>query len=414
MGEGVRLKHIINLDVLQEVQDKFSEATGLAAIIADETGQAITKPSKFSRHCQMIRSSEKGLQQCFISDHIAGSEASKKGKPHIHFCHAGLIDLAAPIIVNGIYRGSILCGQVLLEKPTSRQIKEKRMCLRNGDLKLDTLAVMEAFLEIEVVPEHKVKASAELLHIMGNYIISMGVSKLAQEKLMAEKKTREELEIAMKTLELKALQSQVNPHFLFNTLNAVVKQAVLEGASSTQEVVYALANFLRYNLGKINKNVTLRDEVANIRDYLFIQSTRFGDHIKASIEIPDFILDVRIPPMTLQPLVENAIVHGIEPKLEGGTIDIRGWREGWDAIIEICDSGLGMDKKLVEKITGSIQTAYGPGGTVSIGIENVHKRLRLYFGPSYGLTIDSEPGKGTVVRIRIPAEDKNEPEDFAC
>ncbi|MHB8919258.1 MAG: sensor histidine kinase, partial [Desulfocucumaceae bacterium] len=393
MSENIQLRNIIDLDILQEVQDKFSEATGLAAIIADDAGQAITRPSKFSRHCQIIRSSSNGMKQCFYSDCKAGYEAAKLGKPYIHYCHAGLIDLATPIIVDGIYRGSVLCGQVLLEKPKSQHLPDKPLKFCKGSLGLDLDALMNALQEIEVVPEHRVKASAELLHIVGNYVVSISVAKLTQKKLLAEMKAREELETAIKTLELKALQSQVNPHFLFNTLNAVVKQAILEGASSTQEIVYSLAKLLRYNLGKINQNVTLKDEVANIRDYLFIQRTRFGDHVKAAIDIPEAIMNVKVPLMTLQPLVENAIVHGIEPKVEGGTIFIRGWSEEGYVILEIADSGLGMSKDLLEKIRKKSAPGCGQDNAVGIGIENVQKRIQLYFGPDYGLTVNSQQGQ---------------------
>jgi sensor histidine kinase YesM len=292
---------------------------------------------------------------------------------------------------------------VLLERPKSQHLMAKQLKFCKSQLGLDPDALMDALHEIEIVPEHRVKASAELLQIVGNYIVSISVAKLTQEKLLTEMKAREELEMSVKTLELKALQSQVNPHFLFNTLNAVVKQAMLEGADCTQKVVYSLAKLLRYNLGKINQHVTLRDEVANIRDYLFIQRTRFGDHVDAVIDIPEAILNVKVPPMTLQPLVENAIVHGIEPKVEGGIIFIRGWAENDCVIIEIADNGLGMSRERLDKIREKSDPACGQGNAVGIGIDNVQKRIQLYYGPRYGLTLNSEMGRGTVVKIKIPA-----------
>jgi ligand-binding sensor protein/anti-sigma regulatory factor (Ser/Thr protein kinase) len=400
VNENLDLRNIVDLQVLQEVQDKFAEATGVAAIIADSEGQAITKPSNFSRFCRMIRSSSEGVRRCFESDGKAGREAARLRKPYIHYCHAGLIDLAAPVIVDGVYLGSVLCGQVLLRPPDSEYYGLVRQ--RVGDLGLDVEALLDAFREIEVVREDRVKASAELLHIMANYIVSAGVAKLTQQKLMTEMKIRAELEKTLKTLELKALQSQVNPHFLFNTLNAVIKQAFLENAELTQEIVYALSKLLRYNLRRINQMVPLREEIGSIRDYLFIQKTRFGDHITFSIGIPEELMEVRVPLMMLQPLVENAIVHGIEPKIESGHVAIRGLREGQDVVIEVADTGIGMSEERLREVLAMDGTVSGKGHTTGIGIANVHKRLQHQFGPQYGLTLESREGQGTTVRVRVP------------
>jgi ligand-binding sensor protein len=392
-GEGLisvtlELRAIIEPGVLQEIQDKFSEATDIAAIIADSAGYGITKPSKFSDFCLMIRSSGKGLKRCFRSDEIVGRSAADTGKTCIHNCHAGLIDLAAPIIVDNIHFGSVLCGQVVLHPPGPQEFNNVKKLA--DELDLDAKVLIKSFAKIQVVHEHRVKASADLLQIISNYIVGMGVNKLTQQKLLNELKTRASIEDTLRLLELKTLQSQVNPHFLFNTLNMVAKQALLEKAQKTAEIVYSFSKLLRYNLGKIDKVVTLAEEINSIQDYLFIQKKVSGE-----------ILQVKIPFMTLQPIVENAIIHGLEPKIDGGDVLIRGELSGSDVVIEISDNGLGIEADRLREIMKRSSLS-GKGHTTGIGIANVNERLKHYYGADHGLEIISQWGKGTTVRISIP------------
>ncbi|SMC75062.1 sensor histidine kinase [Sporomusa malonica] len=395
------LADIVNVKVLQEIQDKFSEATGLAAVIVDSAGQPVTKPSNFTRLCNLIRSTPEGLSRCIGSDDCGGRMAARQLCPSVYRCHSGLTDLGAPIILNQQHLGGFLAGQVVL--PQNGIDIASEVLKGVADLNLDKTTVLEMLTEIRVVPEERVKAAADLLYIMTNYIVEIAMANIAQTQLMSEMKSKADLEKVLRETELKALQSQINPHFLFNTLNTIARLALLEGAPRTQEVVYALSDLLRNNLRNIDEMVTVGEEVQYIKNYLLIQETRFGDRIQASINIPEELMEQRIPFMTLQPLVENAIIHGLEPKRYGGNINISGQMQGNQVEIMITDTGVGVNKAQIERIFRNEKRLAGKGQTSGLGITNVHKRIQHYFGLQYGLEICSgEQGEGTTVKICLP------------
>lgn len=240
------LGEIVDIDILQEIQDKFSEATGLAAVIVDPAGNPITKPSNFTKFCKYIRSYSQGLVECVGCDNRAGRMAIEKQKPFVYLCHSGLTDLAAPIIVQNQYIGAFLAGQVVLSKEDHDAKAE--MIRRMSGSGMENEALSELFDVIEVVPEKRLKAAADLIYIMSNYIVEIGVANIAQKQLVEELKAKADLEATLHVTELKALQAQVNPHFLYNTLNTIARLALLEGASRTQEIVYALSDLLIYGI----------------------------------------------------------------------------------------------------------------------------------------------------------------------
>jgi len=188
-----------------------------------------------------------------------------------------------------------------------------------------------------------------------------------------------------------ALSSQINPHFLFNTLNTV-SSLIRYDPDTARVVVLKLSNILRRLLRKHETFVPLRDEISFIDDYLDIEVVRFGrDKLQIFKEIDDQTLDAFVPSMLLQPMIENAIKHGLAPKLEGGQIHLRTRREDGRLIIAVEDNGLGMPQ---DRLTG----VYALG----IGISNVHERLRLLYGDEFRMDIRSREGEGTQIHIEIP------------
>jgi len=210
------------------------------------------------------------------------------------------------------------------------------------------------------------------------------------------------LQATLHVTELKALQAQVNPHFLFNTLNTIARLALLEGASKTQEIVYALADLLRENLRDIDVPRTLEKEVKSTKDYLAIQQVRFGDRIQTFIDIDPQIMNIMIPALTLQPLIENSIIHGLEKKIEGGQIYICGRIEGEEIVITVRDTGVGVDIEHIRNIFSAGKRTITHGHTTGIGLINVHKRIQHHFGSEYGLKMESQVGEGTSCYIRLP------------
>jgi two-component system, LytTR family, sensor kinase len=189
---------------------------------------------------------------------------------------------------------------------------------------------------------------------------------------------------------LAALTNQINPHFLFNTLNSLATLIRIE-PDRARSMVYKLSSIMRRLLKKAENFSPLREEISFIDDYLAIEMIRFGSKLRFSKEIEEAALDRLIPSMILQPIIENSIKHGLARKLEGGTIKLKAWVEDTQLHISIEDDGVGMP----ESELGSVLER-------GVGVSNVNERLRVLFGSTYRLVIDSQEGKGTETLITIP------------
>ena len=195
---------------------------------------------------------------------------------------------------------------------------------------------------------------------------------------------------------LEALSNQINPHFLFNTLTSI-SSLIRSQPDTARALILKLSRLLRRLLSSREQFVTLREELASIDEYLDIETARFGPRLAVDKEISADSLELIMPSMLLQPLVENSIKHGIAHKVGGGRVTIRSRRDGEDAIIEVADDGAGMPA------TGSDERGGG------IGLRNVDERLRVIYGENYHLRFESTPGHGTCARIRIPVLDAPRP-----
>lgn len=398
------LKEVIDVNVLQDIQDRLSEITGIAFITVDFKGTPINKYSNFSDFCKRMRSTPEGRKMCYASDAHAGLESAIRQKPYIFKCHAGLVDFSAPIIVNGQYLGAMLCGQVRTNNKDLLPMSN----FKNGSINWRKDPQFVKYFENTISIDYdKIESVASLIYLVVNQLVEKSVFNLLQEelnnnkiKLMEEQKARAELEKELKISELKVLQSQVNPHFLFNVLNSIARLALIEGATKTQEMVYSLAELFRYTLKSVGHEVILGEDVENLERYLKIQTIRFGDRIKYEIDIDENVKNVKIPSMVLQCFVENAITHGIYPKEDGGIISIRGYVSGEDVIVIIKDNGLGIPKeKLSSILTGNKQCE---GESTGIGIYNTNERLAGYYGEEYRVNITSKVNVGTTVKLRFP------------
>jgi len=207
--------------------------------------------------------------------------------------------------------------------------------------------------------------------------------------------------------EFDSLQAQINPHFLYNTLDIIVWQIENEKQSEAVHTVTALARFFRLSLGKGKNIVTVKDEIDHVKNYLMIQHMRFKNKFDYEFDIAEDVLELPSLKLMLQPLVENAIYHGMEFMDGDGMITVKAWREEDELYLSVADNGLGMTEDKVEMIlTGKSTSGNGRGS--GIGVKNVNERIKLYFGEAYGLTIDSEPDEGTTVIIHLPAKDEKE------
>jgi two-component system, LytTR family, sensor kinase len=200
----------------------------------------------------------------------------------------------------------------------------------------------------------------------------------------------EEQEKLLLTARVEALASQINPHFLFNTLTSI-QSLIRSNPETARTVVVKLSGLLRRLLRSRDHFVTLREELESIDEYLDIEMIRFGPQLNVEKQISPDTLDVIVPSMILQPLVENSIKHGFSRKVGGGRIVIRSVRQNGHAIIEVEDDGLGMtDERLDTALTDGI------------GLSNVNERLSVIYGAAYRVRITSVPNLGTIIRLEIP------------
>jgi len=223
------------------------------------------------------------------------------------------------------------------------------------------------------------------------------------ERLMKENIDRE---ILTKNAEIRALQNQINAHFIYNVLESIKMMAEIDEEYAISDAITSLGNLLRYSMKWVSDNVLVEEELAYIKDYLALINLRFDYEIYLSLNLPENILKQKIPKMSLQPIVENAIYHGIEELAEDTNIYIKGTVQDDDCIIEITDAGKGMSEeeieKLKRKIMGEIETNGGSGN--GIGLKNVQDRIRMSFGEKYGIDIASKLGCFTKVTVRVPMQ----------
>lgn len=208
------------------------------------------------------------------------------------------------------------------------------------------------------------------------------------------------METHLKDAQLKYLQAQINPHFLFNTLNAGAQLAMMEGADRTNEYIKIMAEFFRYNVKKGTQLVTIGDELELIDNYIYILNVRFSGDIIYKKEIDSTLLGVAMPSMILQPIVENCVNHGIHEMMGEGIITLKVYRENDRALISIEDNGAGMDEETVKKLMSGTPIESDKKASNGIGMDNVMARLRLHAGYDDVLLIESEGiGKGSKFTI---------------
>ena len=215
---------------------------------------------------------------------------------------------------------------------------------------------------------------------------------------------------ATRKQEFDTLQSQINPHFLYYTLDIIVWMIENEQKTEAVKVVTALARFFRISLSRGKSLITVKDELEHVRNYLMIQQMRFKNKFTYTIESDDEVLELASLKLMLQPLVENAIYHGMEFKDGDGIIEIKAEQKEDGLWFTVLDNGLGMTEEQVENLLtdhAHVSSKRGSG----IGVKNVNERIRLYFGNEYGLYIESEPDEGTTIRIHLPAVDYREIQD---
>ena len=234
---------------------------------------------------------------------------------------------------------------------------------------------------------------------IGNLIDTYNYMTRKMEELMEKQaKAAEDLRIA----EFNSLQAQINPHFLYNTMDMINWMALQGQTDEISHAVQSLSRFYKLTLSRKKGISTIARELEHVTIYVQLQNMRYHDSIELITDIPDELSEYQIPKLTLQPVVENSILHGIlEKESKSGTIVITGWMENEDVVLLISDDGIGISPEILSTILSG--NGKSQSGGTNIAVYNTHRRLQILYGNNYGLTYSSKPGEGTDVEIRFPA-----------
>lgn len=241
-----------------------------------------------------------------------------------------------------------------------------------------------------------IQADVEEVQLLADGIESMvGHLKRLIERNTEQEKQRRHTELAL-------LQAQINPHFLYNTLDTIIWLIESGEISEAVNMVGSLSNFFRFSLSRGQNVITLKEEQQHICSYLEIQQMRYRDLMEYQIELPEELENYLLPKLTLQPLVENALYHGIKIRRRKGLIRVSGRISENQLMLEVADDGCGMTPERLEEVRASLTD----GGREGFGLRTVHQRIQILFGAEYGLTVESTPDVGTTIFVRIPMQTK--------
>lgn len=288
--------------------------------------------------------------------------------------------------------GLLILGVLLISSVLSREITKPLRHLTESMSRVEKGEFDKA--NVDVTMENEIGSLGKSYNLMTERIHT-----LMEQNVYEQKQKRKS--------ELKALQAQINPHFLYNTLDSIIWMSEAGQNDEVVEMTSALAKLLRQSISNDHEQVELGQELEYVKNYLTIQKMRYQDKLEYQIEIEPEVRRVMIVKLVLQPIVENAIYHGIKYKGSKGTLRIRAYADGEDVCIAIEDDGIGMDETALKNIFDKTKKVHKQNG---VGVPNVQKRLKLYYGEKYGIVYESRPGEGTRAVIRIPQQGDREHE----
>ena len=295
----------------------------------------------------------------------------KSGEAQIIYMLMAVVLVAIALLISSFMAKSIT--QPILKLQSSMALIQK------GDFRAGN---------VEVESRNEIGSLTETFNVM-----TLRIQELMEQNINEQKAKRKS--------EMKALQSQINPHFLYNTLDSIIWMAE---SGKNEEVVLmtaSLARLLRQNISNEEEEISIFDEVEYCRNYLTIQKMRYKDKLEFRIDVAPEITSCQIIKLVLQPLIENAIYHGLKYKESKGLLELIGYAAGEDIIFEIRDNGVGMDEETLNHIFERHTVNYRSNG---VGVYNVERRIKLTYGQEYGITYKSRSGEGTVARVCIPKE----------
>lgn len=392
----------VNYRRLQEIADKVNSKSGTYFFILDANGHyvyhadsfKIGRPSEFQNLQQIMdsagnfyvreREGEVVLNHSSALDWRFGSVIAwaevKQGTSNIGFTIVMTVVLC---LLVAYVLGASFVGTII--RPV-RRLQAFMKKVQTGDF--SEKVIVESSDEIGQLTQ----GFNDMTEKLANLIEQVYLAKLQETQMSLQQKE----------MELKVLQSQINPHFLCNALETIRGMALIEEKENIAVMAASLGALLRYNLKTVSPTVALREEINFCKVYLRIQQFRFDKNVEFCFDIPDWALDAVIVKFSLQPLVENCFVHGVAQGMRQTKICIAARREGDDLLIQIVDDGLGISEETLKKIQANLKNTEVPADGKHIGIVNVHRRIVNLFGAAYGLELASACDKGTRISVRMP------------
>lgn len=388
--EDVELPELAKMTNLDAIASKFTQNIKLAVSLVDTAGNLLTEPKNFPVFCKLCLTEQLGDCVLYSEGRIhAGKDL------RVCSCKFGVYSVQSPIIFNERLLGYLGCGYGRVSMVTPRDEILIKKCF---PAKKYYLAQKE-YHNLEFINRNHLKSVAEILSLISASLVQLIIQSTREKQismyklsLTREKQIQAELENRLNEAKLRFLESQVNPHFLFNTLNTIAQTSLMEGATTAASLTYALANLLRSSLGKTDPLITIREELNYIQDYLLIQKTRFPSRFTVEMDIKVEVLEIKIPIMTIMVLVENSIIHGFSNIRWPGSLQINAYSEQHMAVIEVIDNGSGVPPQVIENVKS----------LKGIGLKNIYKRLEFYYGDKFTFDIKRLDNKGTKVTIKLP------------
>ena len=386
-----RLKKMVTSDLYT----RFSGIlilSNISLLLVSTHGDILMEFNTSPDYCKYVCQCHKGV---ICEDYAERLENGTEGR---FVCKKGLENIIIPIYIDEETAGYIVGMQVYLKENEYLRFMNDINALAQ-EKNLDAEYVAKSISSIQTVEDNKLDVHKQLCsHIAQNITSDLSgnhheatkdVERLSIEKELLEKKILD--------LEAKNMSLVINPHFLFNTLNSIARIAYFEDSHKTEELIYCLSDLLRYNLKQNGELNTIGAEIDNIEKYLFIQKVRYKNRLEYSIDVPEDLKQVRILYMVIQPIVENALIHGITPKRDGGKVQIIAEKRKKDLIISVIDNGNGFPPDVLK----NIQNSKDNGG---LGYQSANKRLKQYYGGHYGVEVVKSDYSGSTVNIVIPTD----------
>lgn len=372
--------------------DSYSLLTGISLAILDLNGNrlALSAPCRICE--EFHRKHDSCLKQCTESDRTLIETVKNTNQSLFRVCKNGIVDMASPICLNGEHLAVIFAGQFLMDKPDLDFFKKQAQ-----KYEFNTEEYLEEVKKLPVMKEDKIQAILDFITKLADMMVSTGYKQIQQ---LIQKEEIHKLEVKAVEAQLNLLQSQINPHFIHNTLNTVSYLALKHNAKDIKDLITSFNILLRSSMSIDTVFISIEEELECVRSYLNIQKYRYDDIFDFSYEASEELRKCIIPKLILQPLIENALLHGIIPKEERGVISVAFKKIKQNIKITVSDNGVGMDEDLT-KLINRHNKKYKEGFN-NIGLSNVIKRLHLYFGNQYPFDINSAVGIGTVVTFFIP------------